>query len=320
MDPSKQKKGLRAAFTSAPLTPALEVAPYVLMERETASIPARSRRQAMDWSLVLLSQGIEHTVERFEDSGGWELVIGSGDQGVAIEAIQLYERENRHWPWRRELFQPGLLFDWASLAWVILIGVFYWLSTIQPGFQQAGQLDSAAVSHGQWWRLFGAMWLHGDLAHLASNAALGFVLLGLAMARYGTGVGLLASYLAGAAGNVLAWLLTPSPRFSLGASGMVMGCLGLLAIQSFALWRRAPSARKYLLGGVLGGLMLFLLLGSAPGTDWLAHAGGFVGGLVLGAVLTQIPRLQSRPAVNAFCGLCFAALVIWPWWLALKYG
>jgi len=297
-----------------------EPALHVVMEPETASIPAQSRRQALDWSLVLLSQGIEHSVERPENSARWELLVALESYAAALEAIQLYQAENRHWPWRREILQSGLVFDWASLAWVAVVCVFHWLCSVQPGLQRAGEMDASAVGHGEWWRLFCAIWLHADLSHLASNAALGFVLLGLAMARYGTGAGLFAAYLAGAGGNLFAWFLSPQPRFSLGASGMVMGCLGLLAIQSFALWHRIPAARKYVLSGVLGGVMLFLLLGSAPGTDLLAHAGGFVSGLVIGAALTQVPRLKSNPMINLLCGLVFAALVIWPWWLAVRAG
>ena len=288
------------------------------MEAERHGIGARSRRQALDWSLVLLSQGIEHTVERSTETDSWELVVEAADEQKALEAIRLYQSENRNWPWRRDLFKPGLLFDWASLAWVALVCIFYWLAESQLALKSCGEMDASAVSHGQWWRLFTAIWLHGDLSHLASNAALGLVLLGLAMARYGTGAGLLAAYLAGAGGNLLAWVFAPQPRFSLGASGMVMGCLGLLAIQSLALWRRAPAARKYLLSGVLGGVMLFLLLGSAPGTDVQAHAGGFLSGVILGALLSQISRLTSRPALHALSGLVFTALVIWPWWLALR--
>jgi len=288
------------------------------VEPPTARLPARSRRQALDWSLVLLSQGIEHSVQRSEDNTRWELLVATHDHEPALSAIRLYQIENRHRPWRRELFKPGLLFDWASLAWTVLLCAFFWLSDSQPALRDCGELDASAVSRGQWWRLFTAMWLHADLSHLAGNATLGFVLLGLTMARYGTGVGLLTAYVAGTGGNLLAWLLAPQPRFSLGASGMVMGSLGLLAIQSFALWRRAPPARKYILGGVLGGVMLFLLLGSAPGTDLLAHAGGFVAGLVLGAILTQAPPLTPKSVLNSFCGLLFATLVVWPWCLALR--
>src|SRR3974390_1601656 len=98
------------------------------MEAERHGIAARSRRQALDWSLVLLSQGIEHTVERSLETGSWELMVEAEDAQGALETIRLYQSENRHWPWRRELFKPGLLFDWASLAWVALVCIFYWLS------------------------------------------------------------------------------------------------------------------------------------------------------------------------------------------------
>src|SRR5262249_45818938 len=162
--------------------------------------------------------------------------------------------------------------------------------------------------------------LHADLAHLASNCVLGAIFLGLSMGRYGTGIGLLAGYLAGAGGNLFAWLVAPQPRFSLGASGMVMGGLGLLAIQSFALWRRDPQARKYILSGILGGVMLFLLVGLRPRSVLLAHAGGFGPGLLLGAILTRLLDIRRRAGagVHIFCGFVFTLLAVWPWWLALR--
>jgi len=176
------------------------------------------------------------------------------------------------------------------------------------------------VAHGQWWRLFTAMWLHADLAHLATNATIGVLLLGLAMGCYGTGAGLLAAYLAGAGGNLVAGLISLQPHRSLGASGMVMGCLGLLAVQSFSLWRQTPQAMKYILSGICGGVMLFILLALTPGTDVLAHLGGFACGLVLGALLSLVSAVAQMPRTNLLSGLLFALLVIVPWWLALRNG
>jgi rhomboid protease GluP len=185
--------------------------------------------------------------------------------------------------------------------------------------RSAGVMEGWAVSQGQWWRLFTAIWLHADIGHLASNASIGVVLLGLAMGRYGTGVGLLAAYLAGVGGNLAVWWLSAGPPGSLGASGMVMGCLGLLAAQSLS-WRNPGAQRlKVLISGVLGGVMLFVLFGLAPETDVRAHLGGFISGLVLGAVLTLSPGLPHRVMVNVTSGLLFALLVIWPWWAALHH-
>ena len=188
------------------------------MELAIVNIPARSRRQALDWSLVLLSQGIEPIIERSEETSSWELRVPAADHEKALEAIRLYQIENRHWPWRQKLFKHGVLFDWASLCWVILICVFFWMSNAQPAIESVGEMDALAVGHGQWWRLFTAIWLHADLSHLVSNAVFGVIFLGLTMGRYGTGLGLLAAYLSGIGGNLFAWLIAPQPRLSLGAS------------------------------------------------------------------------------------------------------
>jgi rhomboid protease GluP len=271
----------------------------------------------MDWSLVLVSQGVESTIEYSEDGTGWGLLVAGHDYENALNAIYQYRLENRRQPWRREVLGAGILFDWGSLAWVFLLVLFFWLNT-RTDLQVAGIMDTAAVVGGQWWRLFTAIWLHADLGHLAANASIGLVLLGLAMGRYGTGAGLLAAYLTGAGGNLIAWLLSSELHRSLGASGMVLGSLGLLAVQSFSLWRQTPHAAKYILSGIVGGVMLFVLLGLTPGTDVLAHFGGFATGLLLGGLLALVPGLAQKARTNFVCGLLFALLVIVPWWLALS--
>jgi membrane associated rhomboid family serine protease len=271
----------------------------------------------MDWSLVLVSQGIETTIDQAEDGSGWGLLVAGPDYGTAIKVIRQYHLENRGWPWQQQVFKGGFLFDWGALAWAFLAGLFFWLNTTTD-LKTGGLMDGAAVAHGQWWRLFTAMWLHADLAHLATNATLGLVLLGLTMGRYGTGVGLVAAYLAGAGGNLIAGLLSLQTHRSLGASGMVMGSLGLMAVQSLPLWRQTPHAMKFILSGLCGGVMLFTLFALAPGTDVMAHLGGFICGLLLGALLSLVPTIAQKPRVNLLGGLVFTVLVIVPWWLALR--
>src|ERR1044071_1900375 len=132
------------------------------MEPATERIPVRSRRQALDWSLVLLSQGIEHIVDHSQENGSWELLVTPEDHPNALKAIELYQQENRHWPWRRKLFKQAVLFDWASLSWVILLCVFFWLSEAQPGLRTFGEMDATAVSKGHWGRLLTAVVVHAD--------------------------------------------------------------------------------------------------------------------------------------------------------------
>ena len=65
--------------------------------------------------------------------------------------------------------------------------------------------------------------------------------------------------------------------------------------------------------------MLFLLLGSSPNpqTDLVAHAGGFVGGVLLGTLLKLMPRVIRHPAANFLAGILFSGLVILAWQSAL---
>lgn len=281
-----------------------------------AHIPARTRRQAMDWALVLVSQGIEPVIEQTEE-GRWMLVVTPENYDKSVAAIRLYRLENLRWPWRKPIFKTHAIFDWGAAAWFFLTVVCYWLSDRNAALRDAGVMDGKAAAAGEWWRLFTATFLHADLAHLTANALFGLILIGLAMGRYGTGVGLLAAFLAGAGGNVTSWLVRGDNFRGLGASGVVMGALGLLAAQSVGLLRRDPRALKIVLGGVAGGLMLFALLGVTPGTDIVAHLGGFVMGLGFGAVLTLTGEGTSRPPANLVAGLIFTVLVIWAWALAL---
>lgn len=282
-----------------------------------ARIPARTRRQAMDWSLVLASQGIQPVIEHTDDMG-WALVVPAGEFETAVQNIRKYRTENLGWRWQKRIFKSGPLFDWASLGWIALTVVFYWQSGLHGLMRENGVMDVTAVTNGQWWRLFTATLLHGDVAHLASNAAFGLLLLGLAMGRYGTGVGLLAAFLAGVGGNVIDCLVYSEGLRSLGASGVVTGALGMLAVQSVPYLKHNPKGLKLVLAGLFGGVMLFVLLGLSPGTDVVAHLGGFACGLILGTLLSVVPKLTHKPIVNLIAGLVLAALIIWTWVLALE--
>lgn len=291
--------------------------PVLTLPDDLALIPAPSHRHAMDWSLALASQGIEPVIEHVPEADAWALRVPQAEHARALAIIQQYRVENRGWPWRRELALPDVVFDAGSLIWVLVIAAFFALSEADPQFKSAGAMSVAAVSHGAWWRLVTAVFLHADIAHLATNATIGFVLLALALGRYGTGIGALAALLAGVFGNVVVWLLCAPPRTGLGASGMVLGALGLLAAQWFAL-RQVPA--RVWLAGLGAGVLLFLLLGSSPGTDLLAHAGGFLGGLLLGIVPAHYPRLARNGPANLAAGIAFAALAVLAWWLALRHA
>ena len=291
------------------------------MPEVPATIPARSRRQALDWSLVLASQGIDTWLEQAEDAPRWALVVEARDYERATAAIRQYRLENRGWPWRHKLPLTETWFHWGSVVWAAYLISVFWINTRNGAcLESVGALDKEAVLGGQWWRLFTAVSLHAGGAHLAANLTFGFLLLGLAMARYGAGAGLLAAFLGGAGGNVAALLLYEKPFHGLGASGMVMAALGLLAGQWLPQWRTHPRAGRLVLTGGLGALMLFVLLALDPKTDVVAHSGGFAAGCLWGAGLAFVPptRLQHA-ATEAASLVLLVTLVGGTWWWALRH-
>jgi membrane associated rhomboid family serine protease len=202
----------------------------------------------------------------------------------------------------------------------MLLVAWHWIATfIAPELTTRGVMSNLAVRQGESYRLFTAVMLHGDLAHLLANVTFGAVFLGLAMARFGWGLTLLLTYLAGAVGNVLGYWMYDGLHRGLGASGMMMGALGLLCIHSFGLWRKSPKAARYIISGVIAGFLLFVLFGFNPSSDIIAHLGGFAAGLIFGAILSFFSEpLLQRPRLNLAAGVITAVTIAVTWGLALR--
>lgn len=286
-------------------------------EIQFTNLPAPSRQKAMDWSLVLASQDIPHLIASPDESGQWSLRIASADVSRASQSIRQYEAENRTRPWQQPYLEGRIIFDWVALVWVAALIVVNALSESHPALKQSGVMHGTEVSHGEWWRLVTATQLHADWGHLASNLSIGFVLLGLVMGRWGTATGMLAALLAGIGGNIGNWLLQPN-QLSLGASGVVMGCIGLLAVQPHRAVQPRLRIWTGLLGGASGAAMLFMLLGLDPRADVLGHAGGFVTGILLAALLRAFPSLCRDRRASTLAALILAGLVLAAWKLALS--
>lgn len=286
-------------------------------QMDLAWIECRSQSQAHDWSLVLISQGIESTITRRPEDGAWRLEVAAADRELAVESIRAYRRENAS-RWRREMKWTGLLFDSRAGLWfAALVAFHFFVARTHADFRGQGLMDAAAVRHGEWWRIFTAMTLHGDVGHLMANATTGLVFLGLAMGAYGAGNALLFSILGGALGNLATLTLHEAPFRSLGASGLVMAALGLITAHSL-IGARGEKRALWLGRGLIAGGLLVVLLGFSPGSDVTAHVGGFLGGLGLGFLAQPMRGKLHRPALNALCFAVQFVLLILCWWLALR--
>lgn len=264
----------------------------------------------MDWGLALASQGIEAVIEGDPVAGGWRLIVPAPEAVRAGDVIRQYRRENRRFEWRRELPGGGFVFHHAAFAWVALLAVIF---VFQQWFLDAGRFDTAAVRQGQWWRAFTATWLHADIAHLASNTLTGGLAVGLAMGRFGAGTALFFTLLAGTAANFFAMVARGGAYSGLGASGVVMAALGMIAGYAVIWWRVSRHATKPVLISIGAGISLFLVVGVDPSSDVLAHLGGFIFGLVFGALAGWMNWSRFNRAFAA----AYVVLAISVWTAAL---
>lgn len=251
----------------------------------TAPISAWSERQAMDWSLVLVSQGIEVEIAQ-PNPTLWQLLVAPADHARALNAIQRFRLENRHWAWRHLLPSGGIELHPAVLVWVCgLAGIH---AGLPADLVQQGLFNTHWVRAGQWWRAFTAVGLHADLGHLAANSAVGLLVIGLAMTRFGAVRAFTLTWLAAALANFSALAWRDHEYTGLGASGMVMAAIGLITAEAVTQWRFSRFATRSILGVVGAGTCLFLLLGTSGRGDILVHTAGFLWGLVLGGAAAWI--------------------------------
>ncbi|HTI73297.1 MAG TPA: rhomboid family intramembrane serine protease [Candidatus Limnocylindria bacterium] len=242
-------------------------------------IGARNERQAMDWCLVLASQGIEVTPDRDPETGRWRLQVPLPLGSSARSAIAKFQEENQRFDWRQEIYGSGLTLHWAGLAWPLVLLVFF---LTQDRTFDTAVFNTTAFRHGEWWRPVSAVFIHSDLGHLAANATFGALTVGLAMALGGVWTTFLLTLLSGVAGNFFALAFRGHEYIGLGASGAVMGALGLAAAGSFHAMKGFRFARRPVLVIVGSAFLLFSLFGLDARSDILAHVGGFLAGLALG--------------------------------------
>ncbi|MBL9137701.1 MAG: rhomboid family intramembrane serine protease [Verrucomicrobiales bacterium] len=288
-------------------------------DRATVVIPVASEKQAMDWSLTLASQEILCLIRPPAEGLRWTLEVDPRDAGRALRTLRQYHLENRA---RQGVLTPRVgefVFHWAVLLWCVAMVMVFSASNVPGGpVNAAGAFDTRLAHAGQVWRAVTATFLHAGPEHLTANLTFGFLLIGLAMGRAGVGCALAITLLAGSFGNLFAWAWRGHDYIGVGSSGVVMGALGLLAASALIDARRGRVSRPTLVRSLLGGALLFILLGTAQKADVLAHAGGFIGGAVFGSILAVLPDRWSRArGFDAACAVVYGLVAGIGWMLAL---
>ncbi len=204
------------------------------------------------------------------------------------------------------------------LVYVLQLGTKALTGTDIP--ELLGMKINQAIMAGQLWRLLTPMFLHDDtfILHIGFNMY-ALVIIGSDLERrFGHWRYLLLYALAGFAGNVFSFLLSPAP--SLGASTAIFGLLGAQMVFLYQNRKLFGSGARRALQNALMVAGINLLIGLSPGIDNWGHVGGLLGGLAftwfagpkLGLREEAYPRFQledARGGRELFIGAALVVLV-----------
>ncbi len=275
-----------------------------MMDAPTTVATGLARRQAEDVIVLLAAMGIAAVSDRSDD-GTWHVdVANTADaeqarrliaeeypRGFAFPSVEEAAAAER--ASRRPTLPPASLWlrrDSWSVA-VAALACIAWFVHMQSGgpLTRARLLDLGAITWdqvwvGDWWRLASAIFVHFDGAHLVANM-ITLLLVGPPLASLlGPWRFLLIFLLTGVAGNLASHVLAPSASLKAGASGSISGVLGALGGTGLDPGWGSRYARWQVLGALFA--IYALLVGAGPDSDHVAHLGGLIAGIVLGALLT----------------------------------
>ncbi len=195
--------------------------------------------------------------------------------------------------------------EWQSTRLSSLMALFQnWDGVVAAGLMKDRYL------HGEWWRLFTAPFLHGNVVHFLMNAA-AMLYLGKRLEVFARWphlplVFLFAACIAGEA----------SARFvhapSVGLSGGLMGWLGFLLVFEALHGRMVPhkANRRLLAGTILTGIVGLV---GYRFIDNAAHLGGLLAGMLYAGIVFPKSTSPNRPnstLTDRFAGTAAGAVLI----------
>ncbi len=177
-------------------------------------------------------------------------------------------------------------------------------------------LNLLTIAHGEWWRIVTPIFLHGGLLHFGFNCYALLQLGPLVEEEYGTERFAVVYVVSGIFGNVFSQYVRPvladfvpwlGPGVhTVGASGAICGLIGLMLASGA---KRGGGVGRRIRSGMTQYALYLLIFSLLPGIDLLCHVGGFVGGLLLGLVVSTGP-FRSRRAAALWEGLVVTLVLV----------
>lgn len=157
---------------------------------------------------------------------------------------------------------------------------------------------------GQWWRLVTAMFLHAGLLHIGLNLWVLFDIAPEVEGLFGMSKFVVLYLVTGAFGYIISLWWSPMV-LSIGASGAIMGLIGILIGATFHHGQFGKAYRSMLWRWVI----YVVIFGLFFAVDNAAHLGGLAAGIVLGYFIPEgVP--ETRPAENLWNALAVLSVII----------
>ena len=268
---------------------------FVRCEREEAERQlSRAKTLTKPKERVWLERIAEQLLRARQGARATVLAMPSG-YVEGQEALRAAEQQSAGW---RALVHVGAP-EGVTLVLLLAFAVVFLVDAVvcegvflQPLWLWTGNVPGS-LRHREWWRPVTAMFLHGNPLHLLMNSATLWMFGPAVEKAVGRWRLLVIFLLAGTFGNVLS-LWHAHYEVSVGASGGIFGVIGAYVVAVHRL--KAPmydTMRRRLLALIALAVACDLTIGwLEPQIDDLAHAGGFIAGLILAIVL--VPRHGSE--------------------------
>jgi len=201
---------------------------------------------------------------------------------------------------------------WLKVGLGVLIAIFALqvAAGTMPSIDAAALVRERVISGGEWWRVVTTGLMHGSIIHILFNGmalySLGRVLVALVSPAFLSFV-FLFTVVTGSLASL--WLGPGIP--SVGASGGILGCLGFLLVVTVKFQNVIPG---YLQASLIQATLVVAIFGALGSAfiDNAAHAGGLLGGLVLGVIFYPWMRLaptSTRPVFRVLSWLSILVLL-----------
>jgi rhomboid protease GluP len=138
------------------------------------------------------------------------------------------------------------------------------------------------ITHGQYFRLISAMFLHGGIVHLTVNMYSLYAIGPMVEKVYGKVKFIIIYFFAGICASLLSYVYSPS--ISIGASGAIFGLLG--AVLVFAIKSKDKTGSAFI-RSILSVIIVNIFIGmTLPGIDNYGHIGGLMGGIIISFLIS----------------------------------